>query len=291
MPQSRALLRPGGEFRFATDIADYAAWTLVRLLRSREFAWTAERADDWRQPWAGFSGTRYEAKAKRAGRMPCYLIFNAKLKARYGIIVVRLPHLPEAHHALGGRRRQLLEIGKGCVERLAGRALAARPGDDDRARRRPAVAGRFAEDEDRVGPVAAHQPVGSLDRHAAQQRQRGHRLLELLVLGEIGKLALAELASLMQFEQGAACRRVIARRRALAELTRNLVQHALDFGPGFGLGLRQQALLHHRGRTHQQVAEQVRRDIGARADFSARSPSPSERLTNAEKPPSDRRAD
>ena len=72
------LLRPGGEFRFATDIADYAAWTLVRLLRSPEFSWTAERADDWRQPWPGFSGTRYEAKAKREGRMPCYLIFKRK---------------------------------------------------------------------------------------------------------------------------------------------------------------------------------------------------------------------
>jgi tRNA (guanine-N7-)-methyltransferase len=70
------LLRPGGEFRFATDIADYAAWTLVRLLRSREFTWTAERAEDWRRPWAGFSGTRYEAKAKAAGRTPCYLIFR-----------------------------------------------------------------------------------------------------------------------------------------------------------------------------------------------------------------------
>jgi tRNA (guanine-N7-)-methyltransferase len=72
------LLRPGGEFRFATDIADYAAWTLVRLLRSREFTWTAERADDWRQPWAGFSRTRYEAKAKREGRTPCYLVFRRR---------------------------------------------------------------------------------------------------------------------------------------------------------------------------------------------------------------------
>jgi tRNA (guanine-N7-)-methyltransferase len=72
------LLRPGGEFRFATDIADYAAWTLVRFLRSRQFAWTAERADDWRRPWAGFSGTRYETKAKRAGRVPTYLIFKRR---------------------------------------------------------------------------------------------------------------------------------------------------------------------------------------------------------------------
>jgi tRNA (guanine-N7-)-methyltransferase len=69
------VLRPGGLFRFATDIPDYAAWTLERLLRARDFAWTAERADDWRQPWAGFQGTRYEAKAKREGRPPCYLEF------------------------------------------------------------------------------------------------------------------------------------------------------------------------------------------------------------------------
>jgi tRNA (guanine-N7-)-methyltransferase len=70
------ILRPGGEFRFATDIPDYAAWTLRRLLRSRDLAWTAERADDWRSPWPGFCGTRYEAKAKRAGRVPCYLAFR-----------------------------------------------------------------------------------------------------------------------------------------------------------------------------------------------------------------------
>jgi tRNA (guanine-N7-)-methyltransferase len=70
------ILRPGGEFRFATDWADYAEWTLLRLLRARSFCWTAERADDWRKPWPGFAGTRYEAKAKREGRAPCYLIFR-----------------------------------------------------------------------------------------------------------------------------------------------------------------------------------------------------------------------
>jgi tRNA (guanine-N7-)-methyltransferase len=70
------ILAAGGEFRFVTDMPDYAAWTLVRLLRSDAFSWTAERADDWRRPWPGFSGTRYEAKAKREGRTPCYLIFR-----------------------------------------------------------------------------------------------------------------------------------------------------------------------------------------------------------------------
>jgi tRNA (guanine-N7-)-methyltransferase len=72
------ILQPGGEFRFATDIPDYAAWTLARLLRSPDFTWTAEHADDWRRPWPGFTGTRYETKAVRAGRVPCYLIFRRK---------------------------------------------------------------------------------------------------------------------------------------------------------------------------------------------------------------------
>jgi tRNA (guanine-N7-)-methyltransferase len=70
------ILRPRGEFRFVSDIPDYAAWTLVRLLRAPAFSWTAERADDWRQPWPGFSGTRYQAKAHREGRAPCFLIFR-----------------------------------------------------------------------------------------------------------------------------------------------------------------------------------------------------------------------
>jgi tRNA (guanine-N7-)-methyltransferase len=69
-------LRTGGEFRFATDWANYAEWTLARLTRSRDFIWTAEQADDWRKPGAGFSGTRYETKAAREGRAPTYLIFR-----------------------------------------------------------------------------------------------------------------------------------------------------------------------------------------------------------------------
>jgi tRNA (guanine-N7-)-methyltransferase len=70
------ILRPGGELRFASDIPDYAAWTLKHVGRSGDLAWTAQRADDWRLPWPGFSETRYEAKAKRAGRVPCYLVFR-----------------------------------------------------------------------------------------------------------------------------------------------------------------------------------------------------------------------
>jgi len=70
------VLRRGGEFRFVTDIPDYATWTLQHGLRAEGLEWTATRADDWRQPWTGFTATRYETKAKRAGRLPCYLIFR-----------------------------------------------------------------------------------------------------------------------------------------------------------------------------------------------------------------------
>lgn len=69
-------LAPGGAFRFASDIESYSEWTLVRLFRSDAFAWTAERADDWRKPWPEFGGTRYETKALREGRRPCYLVFR-----------------------------------------------------------------------------------------------------------------------------------------------------------------------------------------------------------------------
>jgi len=70
------ILRHGGEVRFVTDIADYAAWTLQRFIRSRDFDWTAQCAGDWRKPWADFTATRYHAKAARAERAPCFLIFR-----------------------------------------------------------------------------------------------------------------------------------------------------------------------------------------------------------------------
>jgi tRNA (guanine-N7-)-methyltransferase len=70
------LLKRGGELRFATDIAGYASYALARVLRSPDFIWTAETADDWRKPWEGFSRTRYEAKAIREGRTPAYFIFR-----------------------------------------------------------------------------------------------------------------------------------------------------------------------------------------------------------------------
>ena len=75
MDRIARLLRPGGHFRFATDVEDYAAWTLRHVLADDRFQWTARVADDWRRPWAGWPGTRYEAKALREGRRPGYYEF------------------------------------------------------------------------------------------------------------------------------------------------------------------------------------------------------------------------
>jgi tRNA (guanine-N7-)-methyltransferase len=70
------VLKPHGEFRFISDIADYCAWTLAHLSRSADFAWTAERASDWRLPWADYTMTRYGLKAEREGRHAAYLRFR-----------------------------------------------------------------------------------------------------------------------------------------------------------------------------------------------------------------------
>jgi tRNA (guanine-N7-)-methyltransferase len=74
--QLARILQRGGEFRFVTDISDYTSWTLQVLARSRDFEWTARRADDWRMPWPGFTHTRYHAKAAREERASCFLIFR-----------------------------------------------------------------------------------------------------------------------------------------------------------------------------------------------------------------------
>ena len=69
------VMRPGAELRFATDIDDYAGWTLARFLASPHFRWAAAQADDWRRPWPEWRPTRYEAKARFENRGSVYLTF------------------------------------------------------------------------------------------------------------------------------------------------------------------------------------------------------------------------
>jgi len=69
------VMAPGAELRIATDIPDYVRQTLEEVPRAG-FAWQAERAADWREPWDDWISTRYERKALREGRRPHYLTFR-----------------------------------------------------------------------------------------------------------------------------------------------------------------------------------------------------------------------
>ncbi|MEL7525324.1 MAG: tRNA (guanosine(46)-N7)-methyltransferase TrmB [Pseudomonadota bacterium] len=70
------VLKPGSEFRFASDIDTYIDWTLRHCRDHAQFEWLAETATDWKTPWQGWPGTRYEAKAIREGRTGRYLTFR-----------------------------------------------------------------------------------------------------------------------------------------------------------------------------------------------------------------------
>lgn len=62
------VLQPGAVFRFATDIEDYANWTLAHILRTPEFRFVPGAPGSWHQPYPGWEPTRYEDKARLEGR-------------------------------------------------------------------------------------------------------------------------------------------------------------------------------------------------------------------------------
>lgn len=71
------VIRPGGLFHFATDIEDYANWTLAHIVRAPLFRFAPEKPGGWHEPYPGWEATRYEQKARREGRMiSFYLSFT-----------------------------------------------------------------------------------------------------------------------------------------------------------------------------------------------------------------------
>lgn len=69
LDQLARVIRPGGTFYFASDIEDYADWTLAHIVREPRFAFEPETPGSWHQPYPGWQPTRYEQKARREGRM------------------------------------------------------------------------------------------------------------------------------------------------------------------------------------------------------------------------------
>ena len=62
---------------------------------SRASLWTAERARDWREPPADWVPTRYEGKARRAGRQPVFLTMR-----RAPELALRRPAAPGSSRAV-----------------------------------------------------------------------------------------------------------------------------------------------------------------------------------------------
>lgn len=62
------LIRPGGSLLLASDEPKAKSWMLEQMTRSPDFDWLAEAPEDWRTPPQGWPGTRYMAKADKAGR-------------------------------------------------------------------------------------------------------------------------------------------------------------------------------------------------------------------------------
>jgi tRNA (guanine-N7-)-methyltransferase len=68
-------LGPGGELRLASDDPDYVIWMLAALRAEPRLRWRARRAADWRERPHDWPATRYEDKARAAGRTCVFLRF------------------------------------------------------------------------------------------------------------------------------------------------------------------------------------------------------------------------
>ena len=76
------VLKPGARFHFATDIEDYANWTLAHVLRNPAFRFAPDHPGQWHEPYPGWEPTRYEQKARVEGRLVSFYLSFERLQAR-----------------------------------------------------------------------------------------------------------------------------------------------------------------------------------------------------------------
>ena len=70
------LLVDGGELRIASDHPVYIEWTLLHAPVHADFRWQAKDPEAWRTRPADSIASRYEEKARAAGRTPVFLNFS-----------------------------------------------------------------------------------------------------------------------------------------------------------------------------------------------------------------------
>ncbi len=68
------ILKPGAPLHFATDIEDYANWTLAHILRQPGFRFAPAHPGVWHEPFPGWQPTRYEQKARLEGRLTSFYL-------------------------------------------------------------------------------------------------------------------------------------------------------------------------------------------------------------------------
>jgi len=67
-----AKLKPGAEFRLGTDDPVYCHWSMMVMNQRRDFEWQANKATDFLTRSDDWPETRYERKARAAGREVWY---------------------------------------------------------------------------------------------------------------------------------------------------------------------------------------------------------------------------
>ncbi len=70
------IIRPGGTFRFVTRYRRLCRLDAGAFIARDGFSLACERASDWKNPWPGYTMTRYGRKAEREGRRAVYLVFE-----------------------------------------------------------------------------------------------------------------------------------------------------------------------------------------------------------------------
>ena len=130
------ILKPGGEFRFVSDIDDYCAWTLAHLMRAPDFSGPPSAPPTGASRGAGYTMTRYGRKAEREGRVAAYLRFREDrfLRKRAASPIWLLP-------SLRGAKREAIPFFRcremDCFASLAMTVEKLKPaGGSSRSRRR-----------------------------------------------------------------------------------------------------------------------------------------------------------
>ena len=57
-------------------MSEYLAWMLEHGTGHPDFEWSARRPADWLEPPRDWPPTRYQEKARAAGRIPAFLTFS-----------------------------------------------------------------------------------------------------------------------------------------------------------------------------------------------------------------------